>query len=397
MRLLVISHTPHFPRKDELVGWEATVRELDYLAGIFSEIVHIAPVHDGPAPPSAAAYAASNVRIVPVPPAGGDSLRQKLGIIARYPQYARSIGVEFASADIVHIRCPSNIGMLGLALLLLRGAPSRRWIKYAGDWGGNEGEPWTYALQRWWLRKGLAKGAVTVNGSWPGQPEHVHSFLNPCLTDEELAAGRTTHKCLTRPVRLLFVGQLIESKGADRALLTLERVRRAGIDATLTIVGDGPQRSALDRQAADLDLNDHVYGEGWLSRASLGRYYREAHFLVLPSQSEGWPKVLSEAMAYGVVPLAGRVGSIGELLGRARVGKALDFEDITAFADSVSEDLHNPQQWRMESDRAKEFASRFTYARYLERIGSLVGLPVDKPEAHAPTLTASKKPLGRMT
>jgi hypothetical protein len=43
MRLLIISHTPHYHRDGEIVGWGATVREIDHLAALFESVVHIAP------------------------------------------------------------------------------------------------------------------------------------------------------------------------------------------------------------------------------------------------------------------------------------------------------------------------------------------------------------------
>ena len=103
MRLLIVSHTPHYRRDGQPVGWGPTVRELDYLAELFDEVTHVAVAYDEPAPASALAYGAPNVRFRPVPPAGGDSLRAKAGILAAYPAYARVIGDELRRADAVHV------------------------------------------------------------------------------------------------------------------------------------------------------------------------------------------------------------------------------------------------------------------------------------------------------
>ena len=50
MKLLIVSHTPHYERNGSLVGWGPTVREIGHLARLFDDVVHIAPVHSGPAP-----------------------------------------------------------------------------------------------------------------------------------------------------------------------------------------------------------------------------------------------------------------------------------------------------------------------------------------------------------
>ncbi len=69
MRLLIVSHTPHYRRAGHYAGWGPTVRELDYLAELFDEVTHIAPLYNDPPPDSAFAYTATNIRLRPVTPA----------------------------------------------------------------------------------------------------------------------------------------------------------------------------------------------------------------------------------------------------------------------------------------------------------------------------------------
>ncbi len=89
MKLLAISHTPHYNLNGKIAGWGSTVRELDHLAGLFDELVHLAPLYPGEAPESSLAYSAENIRFRPLRPSGGESLAAKLGILRSYPGYAR--------------------------------------------------------------------------------------------------------------------------------------------------------------------------------------------------------------------------------------------------------------------------------------------------------------------
>src|SRR5439155_595485 len=107
--LLIVSHTPHYRRDGEIVGWGPTVREIDMLATLFDSVVHIAPLHPHAAPASALPYRSSRVRLRPVPPTGGERLRDKLNIPLRYPGYARAILRERRAADVIHVRSPANI------------------------------------------------------------------------------------------------------------------------------------------------------------------------------------------------------------------------------------------------------------------------------------------------
>ena len=50
MKLLIISHTPHYLKEGQVVGWGSTVMEIDQLAKLFTEVTHLAPLHDGETP-----------------------------------------------------------------------------------------------------------------------------------------------------------------------------------------------------------------------------------------------------------------------------------------------------------------------------------------------------------
>jgi glycosyltransferase involved in cell wall biosynthesis len=380
VKLLIVSHTPHYRAGGTIVGWGPTVREIDHLAGLFREVVHIAPLHEEPAPASALPYESVRVRVKTVRPAGGERHTQKARVFFLAPRWARAILREVADADVVHVRCPASIGLVALSVLQFRRQPRKRWIKYAGNWNPEGTEPLSYRLQRAWLRSGLTRGTVTVNGEWPDQPRHVHPFLNPCLTEMELEEGRcaAAQKTLGDSVNLLFVGRLENEKGAGHAIRVLERLRARAIDAKLDLVGDGPERGTFEALARQLGADDIIRFHGWLKRTVLGTLFSQAHFLLLPTvASEGWPKVLSEAMAYGAVPLAGRVSCISQYLERFRSGRAIPADDEQAFVEAIATYAATPTAWQEESMRAVEAAALFTYSRHVENVRALLDLSSD--------------------
>jgi glycosyltransferase involved in cell wall biosynthesis len=374
MRLLIISNMPHHRRDAQIAGWGPTVHEIDYLARRFTNIRHVGCLHDGPAPANALPYSAANVTFVPLTPKGGKGIWNKLGILVSYPSYIRTIFRELRSADVVQVRCPGNIGLLAIMLLAFARKPRRRWAKYAGNWRPNRPEAWSYTFQRWWLDCGLHRGFVTVNGRWPGQPNHVHSFLNPCLTEGELRAATEVCriKSLSQPVRLLFVGLLGENKGGGRAVEILGRLRQQGVLAELDMIGDGPERPAFEARAVSLGVNLVTRFHGWLPRSALGEFYAASHFVLLPSCSEGWPKVLSEGMAYGAVPLASNVGSIPQTLADCGCGKTFAPLDTEGICQAIREYTRFPDCWKTESANGVKAAELFTYERYVAAIERLL-------------------------
>jgi len=372
-RLLIVSHTPHYRRQGQIVGWGPTVRELDQLAQLFTQVTHVAPLYAGAAPASALPYQAAHLRLRPVPPAGGERLGDKVGIARALPGYLGAIYTAMGQADVMHVRCPANISLAALALLALSRRAPRRWIKYAGNWQPDGQEAWSYRLQRGWLRRGLPGSVVTVNGRWPQQPPWVHSFHNPSLTAQELEAGRlaAARKRLTQPVRLLFVGRIEAAKGVGVALRAAQELAQRGLALQFDLVGDGPERTRFAQWAQAHGLQAQVCFHGWRPPAEVAEFYARAHFCLLPSRSEGWPKVLSEAMAYGVVPLAGRVGSIPQILAETGAGAALPPAEPAAYANAILEFVAEPARWRAASQAGVAAAPRFGYGAYLQAVQRL--------------------------
>lgn len=110
---------------------------------------------------------------------------------------------------------------------------------------------------------------------------------------------------------VLGVGRLVPGKGFDVAL---GAVRQLG-GARLVLVGDGPERSRLaEAGGADLIL----LGEQPRERVALAM--RACDALVLPSEREGWPNVVTEALACGLRVVASAVGGVPEILGHPQSG-----------------------------------------------------------------------------
>lgn len=372
MRLLIVSHTEHYRKDGRYAGWGATVREMDYLAELFDEVVHIATLFPGAPPANALPYSAGNIRLRPVAPAGGVNLTDKLGILAAYPEYARAIREEMAQADAVHVRCPANISLLALFQLGWAKRPPYRWVKYAGNWQPDRGDSWSYALQRRWLRANYHRGVVTINGHWPVQPAHIHTFDNPSLTDEELSQGREAAegKRLTFPVELLFVGALNDAKGVSRVLQIGLELQRRDVPFRLRLVGDGPDRARYEAWVKDHQLQNVVF-LGWRPPVEVAEYGAAAHFILLPTSSEGWPKVLSEAMSRGAVPITSSVSSIPQVLAEIGAGVALAPDDIQGAADAIVRYLDNPNGWLAASRAGAAAAHRFTYRTYQSAVARL--------------------------
>ena len=362
-------------KQGQIVGWGSTVREIDHLAALFDEVVHIAPLHPEPDPGSSLPYRALNVRLSPVKPAGGNRWIDKLSILGQLPVYLRVMVKEMKSADIVHVRCPAAISLIALLLLIVKREPKFRWVKYAGNWQPDRKESISYTIQRWIIKSHIANAIATVNGNWNDLPTFITPFHNPSMDTRELAIANNSAKAkkIELPFQILFVGRLESAKGVRRIIDIAKLLLDLHIQFQIHLIGDGPERYEIINQVNENYLSEHIQFHGWLERSQINPYYEKSHFILLPSTaSEGWPKVLSEAMAYGAVVLASNISSIPQIIDRSGAGFAIDPADTTAYSEKIIEMVKNPELWLEKSRKAVEFSRFFTYDHYLAQLRKIM-------------------------
>jgi glycosyltransferase involved in cell wall biosynthesis len=127
---------------------------------------------------------------------------------------------------------------------------------------------------------------------------------------------------------VLYVGRLTRIKSVD---VLIEAMRELPHER-LTIVGDGPERVALEGRATDLT---NVTFAGAVEHARVAEYLDRAKVLVLPSRQEGQPNVLMEAMGRGVPVIATAVGGVPDLVRHDETGWLTEPGDARAIAEGI--------------------------------------------------------------
>jgi len=132
---------------------------------------------------------------------------------------------------------------------------------------------------------------------------------------------------------LASVGHLIERKGHHHVISALTELP----DATLLIVGDGPQRSALETMADKLGVSHRVRFLGVLDQPELCDVYNCADATVLASSREGWANVLLESMACGTPVVASAVWGTPEVVARPEAGRLMPSLDANGVIAALTE------------------------------------------------------------
>jgi colanic acid/amylovoran biosynthesis glycosyltransferase len=135
---------------------------------------------------------------------------------------------------------------------------------------------------------------------------------------------------------LLAVGRLHRVKNYRFLIEACAELRNQGLDLLCWIVGEGPERRALEKQITALRLEGHVNLIGHVPRADLPGYYRYADLVVMTSSSEGIPVVLIEAMAHQKLVLAPAITGIPELVEHQRTGFLYERGSLPDFVSAVA-------------------------------------------------------------
>lgn len=365
----MVTDTAMVRKAGRVYAFGPVVRELEVFAGIFGEIVWIGfdrpDMEDDPI----LMPVPDVVRCILLPRSGGDTAAAKLGVLRRTPHMLRHIVREVLRADVIHTRAPSSPAFLAILLSFFFKKSKIWWHKYAGNWG-QERPPRFFGIQRAWLLK-ARHSKVTINGRWPGQPAHCLSFENPCLSKAERAQSEVLirAKSYEGPLNLCFVGRVDAAKGIPALIEALDRLSDAGRRrmARLHIVGEGPLREALALAARAWPFETTLHGA--LSPEGVRRVMAQCHVQVLPSQAEGFPKVIAEGANYGCVPLVSDVSAISQYIFHGQNGFLIQPGRLQA--GGLHEDLEAVLQRGDLFEialEASKMAGAFTFARYGERI-----------------------------
>ena len=158
---------------------------------------------------------------------------------------------------------------------------------------------------------------------------------------------------------VMTVGNLQEHKGQRLVLDAFAQLRQVRSHARLVIIGDGPDRGLLEKQAERLGVRTAVTFTGTLPNTALARWYSAADVLVLASSREGWPNVLLEAMACGTPVVASAVGGIPEAVQSVKVGRVVAERSPAAFANAIDGLLRQG----VDRGQVRAYAENFSWER----------------------------------
>lgn len=198
-----------------------------------------------------------------------------------------------------------------------------------------------------------------------GRLHIVHCGVDP---------SRYVSKSDRSDLRALFVGRLAGVKGVPILIEAVARLAEKHPHLTLRLVGDGPDREALEAEVQSRGLQDRISFLGSRSQAEVADELAEADVFVLPSFAEGVPVVLMEAMAAEVPVVTTRIAGVPELVEHGVNGVLVPPGHADAFSDALDGLLCDAQARKDlgKAGRAKVLAE-YDAAQEAKWLSELIG------------------------
>ena len=332
-----------------------------------------------------AAYNHKNLKHRPLTALHFKSARLGLKSVLNTPKTLAKIYKGFSTADHIHLRCPGNIGLLGCFVQIFF-PKTPKTVKYAGNWDPKAKQPLSYRLQKWILSNTFLtrNTKVLVYGDWPNQTKNIKSFFTATYSEEMTRIKAPQHQW-DGAIEFLFVGTLSLGKRPTYALELFRQLLKQ-LDSKkdkiprshhpklrssrLTYYGEGPERKALEAMIIQHGLQGSVRLMGNVNSDELIKAYQKSHFLILPSQSEGWPKAVAEAMFWGTLPLVTPISCVPWMIDHGRRGQLLSL-DIDRDTSAMISLMENPDLCNEKSEQGIKWARQYTTERFAHEIKQL--------------------------
>ncbi len=369
--LLIVAECEHWRQGGRTFAPSHFVREIELWASMFPRVVLFTRFPPGPRVPQAVPYQAPNVRFRKGNGALAPGGCERLKSLGRSALLIPGLFLAYARADFVHVRCPTRNGLF--ALLLQRFFRKPCYVKWAANWELDANSPRTSHWQKHLIRSNPGPTVATVYHRLPDDPAHVHPVDTASLSRDELEA------CLGRPraaakddrKHLVWVGRFSPNKNADGLFDAFRAAVAQHGHAHLDLVGDGPRREALAQRVKAAGLENRVTFHGHLAWERLSEVYASAYLNLLPSYSEGFPKVVHEAAAFGVPSVVFAVGALPRIVeGRGVV--VSEVGNMSAYAEAIGLLLADEQRWQTLSRQARHWAAGLCIEDVVDRLRRLL-------------------------
>ncbi|MFG6687645.1 glycosyltransferase family 4 protein [Mariniflexile sp. HNIBRBA6329] len=370
MKFTIITHVPHHFEHKHYYAYSPYVREMNIWLKYVDVVEVVAPVVSGAVSKIDMAYEHKHLDLTPIPAIQFTSVTKTINALLKLPIICARIFKACKKADHIHLRCPGNIGLIGCVVQIF--FPKKpKTAKYAGNWDPKAKQPLSYKFQKWLLSHPfLTKNMqVLVYGDWEHQTKNIKPFFTATYSHSEIE--QPIKRDYSDSLKFVFIGSLVAGKRPLLAIQMIEALHHQGRRVRLDMYGDGVLKEDLQHYITINKLENIVKLHGNQLKALIKETLKAAHFTILPSKSEGWPKALAESMFFGVIPIATKISCVPYMLDYGHRG-ILMADDLNQGVIQITHALKDVGALELMSERASNWSQNYTLDVFEAEISKLL-------------------------
>ncbi|WP_303317394.1 glycosyltransferase [Flavivirga abyssicola] len=370
MKFLIITHVQHKLDGKIISAYGPYVREMNLWLKHVDEVQIVAPIVLENKNAIDLDYKHSNFSFKKIPSIQFTSIKKAFISLIRIPFIFMTIFQACRKADHIHLRCPGNIGLLGCLVQIF--FPNKiKTAKYAGNWDSRAKQPLSYRFQKWMLTNTFFTKNMTalVYGDWQNKTQNIKSFFTATYSKSEIEVPKI--RDYSKSLEFLFIGSLVEGKRPMQAIKIIESLHKQGRKVSLNLYGEGILKEALQNYIDINKLKEVVRLYGNKEKRVVKEALKRAHFLILPSKSEGWPKAVAEAMFFGTIPIVTSISCVPFMLDYGERGILIE-SDLNIAVNTIKSQLEDKEELQLISNRASTWSQNYTLDTFEDEIIKLL-------------------------
>lgn len=370
MTFCIITHVHHTKSNGDYFGYAPYIDEMNIWLKYVDKVIIVAPLKNFENSAIHQKYKHQNIEFIAVPDFSLTSFGAICKTILNLPKILFLIFTAMKKSNHIHLRCPGNMGLLG-SLVQILFPKKKKTAKYAGNWDANSIQPISYRIQKYILSNTFLtkKMQVLVYGTWSNQSRNIKSFFTATYLESDKI--NVEPKNLNSSIQFIFVGSLTSGKQPFEAIKIVQKLKLLNYDVQLNIYGEGAEKQNLKNYIDSNNLYDTIILKGNVSKEEMKSVYQESHFLILNSKSEGWPKVVAEAMFWGCLPIASQVSCIPTMLDYGKRGILIS-NSFPNDIEAIEMLIKNQELYNAKIKEAISWSRNFTIDKFESEIKKLV-------------------------
>ena len=370
--LAIFTLVEHKLKDGQLYGYAPYISEMNMWTSHFEKVIVLGPFSESQDLEKIDLnYSHQNLSLVKVPGFNIKSVSSTIRLLFLLPSIMYKMGKVMSKSDHLHFRCPSNVSAIAAIVQVF--FPSKpKSTKYAGNWKPNSKQPLGYKFQKWLLSSTFftKKMKVLVYGEWENQSKSVVPFMSATYSENEKLPFKI--RDYSKTLKFVFIGAMVVGKRPILTIKIIQSLIKKGFMAELHMFGDGIMMNEVKAYISDNNLNEFIFVYGNQAKKVVKASLLDAHFTILPSKSEGWPKAIAEGMFFGAIPISTKISCLPWILDFGGRGILIE-SNLDNAIKTITEELSKGEDYLNQmSKKSQQWSHQYTIDRLEKEIENVV-------------------------